>query len=295
MERRGFLKTVGAAAGASLLGKAAMAEESSGPSTEFVGVLVDISRCTGCRKCEEACAEENGLPLPDIKDKSVFNSPRQTSTDQLTVVNRYETEKGTFFVKRQCMHCNQAACASACLVQAMKKTVSGPVIWRGDKCMGCRYCMLSCPFNVPKFQYDSANPEIRKCVLCYERLGRGEVPACVEGCPVEALTFGTRRQLLELARSRIYTSPDKYVHEIYGEQEAGGTGWMYLSPVPFDQVGMNTEIQSTSYPALTQDFLYSVPLVLFLWPSMLFAISRSRQGDNDSPEDGEHTDIEEVR
>ena len=158
MERRGFLKTVGTVAGTSLFGRAAMADPVSTSDTEFVGVLVDISRCTGCRKCEEACAEENGLPVPNIKDKTPLDEYRTTNTERLTVVNRYETEKGTFFVKRQCMHCNQAACASACLVQAMKKTESGPVTWNGKKCMGCRYCMVSCPFNAPKFEYFSANP-----------------------------------------------------------------------------------------------------------------------------------------
>lgn len=283
MERRGFLKTVGAVAGTSLIGRAAMADPRPASETEFVGVLVDISRCTGCRKCEEACAEENGLPIPNIKDKTVLDEYRSTSTEQLTVVNRYRTEKGEFYVKRQCMHCNQAACASACLVQAMKKTEAGPVTWDGDKCMGCRYCMVSCPFNVPKFEYFSANPEIRKCVLCNDRLKKGQRPACVEGCPVEALSFGTRREMLELARGRIYTNPDHYVHSIYGEHEVGGTGWLYLAPVPFEELGFKTDLGTQPVPELTQDFLYSVPLVLFLWPAFLFGVSRTRNQGHESP------------
>ena len=282
MERRDFLKTVGTVAGTvagtSVLGRAAMASPPSGAETEFVGVLVDVSKCTGCRKCEEACAEENGLPLPDIKDKTVLDDYRKTDIDRLTVVNRYRTDKGDLFVKSQCMHCNQAACASACLVQAMKKQENGPVTWDG------RYCMVSCPFNVPKFEYFSANPEIRKCVLCNDRIREGKVPACVEGCPVEALTFGTRRELVELARTRIYTHPDQYVHQIYGEHEVGGTGWLYISPVPFEQLGFRTDLGTDPVPELTQDFLYSVPLVLFLWPAFLYGVSRTRKQGADSPE-----------
>ncbi len=293
MERRGFLKTVGAVAGTSLFGRAAMADPSPEAETEFVGVLVDVSKCTGCRKCEEACAEENGLPVPDIKNKTVLDEYRDTNTERLTVVNRYETERGEVFVKKQCMHCNQAACASACLVQAMKKNKNGPVTWNGDKCMGCRYCMVSCPFNIPKFEYFSANPEIRKCVLCFDRLKEGKVPACVEGCPVEALTFGTRRQLLEMARTRIYTQPEKYVHHIYGEDEVGGTGWLYISHVPFEQLGFKTNLGTQPVPELTQDFLYSVPLVLFLWPAFLYGVSRTRNQDHDSTTPEDHTGEED--
>jgi len=245
-------------------------------------VLVDTVRCNGCRKCEEACAETHALPVPDIKDKSVFAQPRRTSPSQWTVVNRFETEKGEFFVKRQCMHCNQPGCASACLVQAMHKTRRGPVIWRGDKCMGCRYCMISCPFDVPKFEYHSANPKIQKCVFCAERLQQGQIPACVEGCPVEALAFGTRRELVEIARSRIYGNPEKYVHDIYGECEVGGTSWLYLSAVPFKQIGFRTDLGTTPIPEHTQDFLYSVPIILLLWPAFLYGASRTRRAERET-------------
>lgn len=281
MDRRTLLKLGGAACGTTLLHNPAFAAEPEDNSSEFVGVLVDITRCTGCRKCEEACADANHLPKPDITDKSVFEEIREKTPSRYTVVNRYETEKGTFYVKSQCMHCAQAGCASACLVQAMKKTRMGPVIWRGDKCMGCRYCMIACPFYVPKFEYSSANPKVQKCTLCYERLKEGKLPACVEGCPVEALQFGPRRELIEVARARIYSQPDKYVHQIYGEHEVGGTGWLYLSPVPFEQVGFQTNLGTTPIPETTQDFLYSVPLVLFLWPAFLYGTSRITRSEAD--------------
>jgi formate dehydrogenase iron-sulfur subunit len=287
MKRRDFLLTAGGAAASGLVSFPSRASTPETQETEFVGVLTDLSRCNGCRKCEEACADANGLPLPDINDKSVFEETRTTDTNRFTVVNRWETSKGTVYAKRQCMHCSQPACASACLVQAMKKLHSGPVIWREDRCMGCRYCMVSCPFDVPKFEYNSAVPRIRKCILCYERLEKGELPACVQGCPVEALRFGPRRELLEIARHRIYENPGRYVSEIYGEHEAGGTEWLYISPVPFEEVGFPTNLGTRPYPEATQDFLYSVPFVLCLWPAFLLGVSRSRSRSEEAGDGGE--------
>jgi Fe-S-cluster-containing dehydrogenase component len=238
-------------------------------------VLVDLTRCIGCLRCEAACGEENGTFVPDINDKTVLQETRQMRPDQWTVVNRYETERGTVYVKRQCMHCDQPGCASACLTRAMHKTPEGPIIWRARKCMGCRFCMISCPFDVPKFEYFSANPKIQKCTLCYPRIRTGKTPACVTSCPVEALRFGKRATLLEVARLRIYNNPDQYVHSIYGEQEVAGTSWLYLSPVPFDQVGFRTDLGVGSVPELSRDFLYAVPVVLLLWPTFLFGVSQA--------------------
>jgi hypothetical protein len=144
--------------------------------------------------------------------------------------------------------------------------------------------MISCPFDVPKFEYLSANPKIHKCTMCWHRQLRGRLPACVEACPVEALQFGRRADLIELARARIHRPPQKYVSEIYGQHEVAGTAWLYLSPVPFDQVGFRTDLGTTSCPEYTKDFLYSVPMILTLWPAFLFALSRARSGE---PEGGE--------
>jgi formate dehydrogenase iron-sulfur subunit len=192
------------------------------------------------------------------------------------VVNRYDTSNGgEVFVKTQCMHCLQPACAAGCLTKALDKTDEGPVVWDGKKCMGCRFCMVSCPFDVPKFEYSSWNPKIQKCRLCYERLVEGQVPACVENCPAEALTFGKRGELLEIARERIYQNPDDYVHEIYGEHEAGGTSWLYISPVPFEELGFRTDLSTTGYPETTRDFLTAVPLVLVGWPALLLALRKA--------------------
>jgi len=290
MNRRDFLKTMGAVGSASLLGEPAEANEGSASNTEFVGVLVDTTVCIGCRSCEEACAEANGLPVPDIDSEGwddVFQEYRNPSVTQYSVVNQFGDDE-EIYVKKQCMHCNQPACAAACLTKAMLKTEEGPVIWREDKCMGCRFCMLSCPFNIPAFEYEKPVPSIVKCHLCFEALKEGDEPACVETCPEEAIVFGPRRELLDEARTRIYSEPDKYVHHIYGEHEAGGTGWMYLSAVPFDQLGFNTDIEMRAYPQLAKGFLYSVAVVFLLWPPFLLGLSRATQGDSEGEEEGDH-------
>jgi formate dehydrogenase iron-sulfur subunit len=275
MDRRRFLQTMGAG----ILGAAGIIStagrigaEPFGEHTEFMGVLVDTTRCIGCRSCEEACAEAHNLPVLDIGDESVFDKKRDTSVTQWTVVNRYNTKRGEVFVKRQCMHCCQPGCVAACLVKAMKKREEGPVTW-DTNCMGCRYCMVSCPFDIPKFEYNNWNPKIQKCNLCWERLKEGELPACVEACPQEALIFGPRRELLEEAKTRIYQKPQEYVHHIYGEYEVGGTDWLYLSAVPFEQIGFKTDLGSTAYPEFTTGFLYAVPIVLLLWPAFLTGVS----------------------
>lgn len=277
IDRRKFLKILGAGiggmAGNTVLTPRLKAEETGGSGKELVGVLVDTTRCVGCRSCEVACAEAHNLPVPDQSDESVFKKWRDTSITQWTVVNRFKTEKGEVFAKRQCMHCNQPGCVAACLVKAMQKREEGPVTWDGN-CMGCRYCMVSCPYDIPKFEYYSANPRIQKCTLCFEKVKEGKKPACVEACPSEALTFGTRRQLIEEGKTRIYQNPDSYYHHIYGELEAGGSSYMYLSAVPFEQLGFRTDLGTTSYPKYTTGFLYSVPVVLLLWPAFLLGVSQ---------------------
>jgi Fe-S-cluster-containing dehydrogenase component len=280
VDRRRFLKLVGAAGTAASASHRARAGGGSA-DVEFIGVLVDTTRCVGCRSCEVACGAAHGLDVPDVVNDGALDVVRTTGTRQRTVVNRHRTDAGTVFVKRQCLHCWQPACASACLTNAMHKTHEGPVIWRESKCMGCRYCMVACPFEVPRFEYDSPVPRIEKCTLCWDRLERGLIPACVRGCPVDALMFGSRRDLLEIARVRIYNHPEHYVHRIYGEHEVGGTGWLYLSAVPFEQLGFRTDLGTTPYPEYTKEFLYSVPVVFLLVPTLLaglYRLSNDRSG-----------------
>jgi formate dehydrogenase iron-sulfur subunit len=284
MDRRGFLQLTGAMAGTAVAGRAHRADAAPGANQDWA-VLVDLTRCVGCRSCEAACAEANGLPEPDWSDDFSYQAPRPVTENQWSSVNRFDTSKGEVFVKRQCMHCVEPACAAGCLTKALYKTDEGPVVWSADRCMGCRYCMISCPFDMPRFEYASANPRITKCQMCHQKVraeGEGALPACVEGCPAEALTFGPRDELLEIARERIYQNPGEYVSHIYGEHEVGGTGWLYISPVPFDELGFRTDLGTESYPEKTRGFLTAVPLVLLLWPAFLMALRRATGREEDA-------------
>lgn len=275
-DRRNFLRVLGATGAGLVLSSEAVAQAAA--SGDPYGVLVDTTACVGCQTCTRVCAEGHGLPAPEPGCKD------RTDDRQLCVVSSRETtddrvDAGIVFVKRQCMHCLQPACASACLTSAMHKNADGPVTWTKGKCMGCRYCMVSCPFDMPKFQYDSAMPEIRKCDLCIDQLAQGQPPRCVANCPAEALTFGRRSQLLAEARKRIAKDPDAYQSRIYGEREAGGTAWLYLAALPFEQLGFPPDIEQESYPSLTKEFLYGVPVVLTLVPPLLLGISKATSGE----------------
>ena len=281
INRRTFFKVLGVTGMTLGVGsKSAKAEEGKGK--EFYAILYDSTRCGGCQSCELVCALEHGLPEPDLEDVPVAGVRRKTNENRRTVINAHETSKGEMYVKNQCMHCNQPACGSACLTGAMHKTEEGPVIWRENKCMGCRYCMVSCPFDVPKLEYNSPNPRIQKCDMCFDRIQKGGIPACVENCPAEALTFGTRREMIAEARRRIREMPDMYYDHIYGEYEAGGTGYLYLSAVPFEELAFNTSIQQKPYPELTKGFLYSVPSIFILWPALLLGIHNSTKNNINS-------------
>jgi formate dehydrogenase iron-sulfur subunit len=287
ISRRTLLKAVGVAGATVTFGAGAAKAAPATSRDEFHGMLVYTTRCIGCRTCEVACAASKGLPAPELGPKQV-EMVRTTSDRALTVVNRHATKSGYTFLKNQCMHCNQPACASVCLTKALLKTETGQVIWRGNKCMGCRMCMASCPFDVPKFEYSSWNPEIVKCDLCYERTKDGKKPVCVEACPANALTFGTRRELLRIARERIEKNPGSYIDDIYGEHEAGGTGVLYLSRVDFAQLGMSQTVGNEPYPKLSKPFLSAVPLAFTVLPVLMLALNRATR-KNDSRDDEEHS------
>jgi Fe-S-cluster-containing dehydrogenase component len=277
------MKSLGLTGATLALGSKLGAKPAEEEGIEFFGVLYDSTRCVGCQTCENSCAEIHGLPAPT--DAPAAGVVGETSENSRTVINAFKTTKGEVFSKKQCMHCNEPACAAACLTQAMYKTKEGPVIWRANKCMGCRYCMVSCPFDVPKFEYFSPNPKINKCDLCYERVMKGEKPGCAADCPAEAITFGTRRELIREARKRINDQPDVYADFIYGEHEAGGTGELYIAQVPPVELGFKTKLQNSSYPALSKGFLYSVPSVFVLLPVLLLGIHESAKKRTSNEED----------
>jgi Fe-S-cluster-containing dehydrogenase component len=285
LTRRTFFKVT--AVGAASLAGASRAEASdhAAAADDAAAVLVDTTRCVGCRTCEAACADANALGEPErFGDEAVFERPRQTDQRTFTVVNRYggATPDAPRFIKTQCMHCVDPACAAACPARALEKTAAGPVTYNGDRCLGCRYCMVACQFGVPKFEYDDPTPYVRKCTFCAGRQSKGLPPACAENCPTGALTFGTRGALVEEAKLRIYQNPDAYVHHVYGEHEAGGTSWLYISDVPLEQLGLPGGLDSTPFPKLAGTALAAVPMILTLWPPILMglhALSKRRNGE----------------
>ncbi|MCF8365778.1 MAG: 4Fe-4S dicluster domain-containing protein [Bacteroidales bacterium] len=278
IDRRNFFRAIGATGVSLALGDQISAASKNEESTDVFAILYDSTRCVGCQSCEYACAEAHNLPEPSESIEA--DIMRLTNENRRTVVNAFNTSKGEITIKHQCMHCLEPACVSACLTQAMYKTPEGPVIWRADKCMGCRYCMISCPFDAPKFEFHSPNPKIVKCDMCYQRTQQGLIPACVENCPAEAILYGKRSELLRDARKRIVESPELYNDYIYGENEAGGTGFLYLASVPFEELGFRTNIQKSSYPALSKSFLYSVPFVFVLWPTLLLGIHEATKNNH---------------
>ncbi len=277
ISRRKFLTWMGGVSAGAVVGSSAHA--GSGKNVEDhpdgYGVLHDMTLCIGCRSCEEACNDVSNLPAPEksFKDLTVLEENRRTSSKAITVVNKYENKQqlnSPLFRKHQCNHCLEPACASVCFVKAFKKTKEGAVVWDPSACVGCRYCLVACPFDVPAYEYENAgSPRVVKCNMCYPRLQEGKIPACVEACPTGSLTFGKGDDLIKVARDRIRKYPERYVDHIYGEHEMGGTNWLYLSGVPFEQVGMRTDLGETPAPSLSAGALNSVPLVVGLLPVAL--------------------------
>jgi Fe-S-cluster-containing dehydrogenase component len=289
--RRGFFKVAAVTAGAAGASAATAAPAAAARAVDDgAGVLVDTTLCVGCRACEAACSEANQLPPPAEGD-AVMDAPRETDVDVFTVVNKAEKAPGvTRYAKRQCLHCLAPGCASACPVKAMTKLPGGPVVYDPAKCMGCRYCMVACPFEVPKYEYGSLMPRVRKCTFCAERQAAGLAPACTEVCPSGALTFGRRAELLEVAKARIYQHPGRYVPHVYGEHEAGGTSWLYIGDVPFEKLALRTGVPERPIPELVQGALSAPPFVMTLWPPLLmglYVFSR-RRDEVGSKEKEEH-------
>jgi formate dehydrogenase iron-sulfur subunit len=243
MDRRTFLKYSGAGVAAALSTCLVSPIHAAGAENGADGdysMLYDATLCVGCRACQSACREANDKPAePD--PSGLHDAPLQLSGDTWTLIQLYEEQNGPAwsFVKKQCMHCLDPACVSACPLQALTKTAEGPVIYDTDICFGCRYCMVVCPFDVPKYQWGTTTPLIQKCDFCMSngRLPNGEGPACVMACPTGALDWGERGEMLAVAHERIDQNPGDYVDHVYGEHEAGGTLALYLSGVPFEDLG----------------------------------------------------------
>jgi formate dehydrogenase iron-sulfur subunit len=216
-------------------------------------ILYDSTLCIGCRSCEDACAKKWGMAY----NESIASEEKLSERKLTTVVTR-----GERFSRRLCMHCLQPTCVSVCPVAALQKTALGPVIYHEDRCMGCRYCMFACPFQVPVYEWSKTLPKVKKCNMCYERLTAGKPTACSEACPTNATVTGERDALVQEARRRLAEDPKKYDGRIYGLNDVGGTSVFYLSAIPLEQFGIRANLPQQPLPELTGRVLAFVPDVV---------------------------------
>jgi len=224
-------------------------------------LLIDITRCIGCRSCVAACKEIHGFPGDPFEAADL-------SANAYTVIQ----QKGELYVRRLCMHCVHPSCASVCPVGALRKSPEGPVTYDAGRCLGCRYCMVACPFGVPRYQWDRPVPAVAKCDMCAGRQAEGKPPACVEACGAEAVLSGTRDELLAEARRRMAQAPGAYFAHVYGETEAGGTSVLFLSPVPFASLGFPQGLGEAPLPDLTRQALEKVPGIVTLGGAVLLGL-----------------------
>lgn len=222
-------------------------------------LLIDTTFCIGCGACALACKEKNRLPGEVEQDLSART---------LTIVR----EEHGVHVRRLCMHCETPTCASVCPVGAFRKTAMGPVVYEKERCIGCRYCMLACPFQVPRYEWDSLFPRVMKCDMCADRVKEGRPTACAEACPTGATLFGERDELIREAKRRIQASSERYIPHIYGLEEAGGTSVLFLSSLPFEQLGFRRDLGKEPLPTLTWEVLSKIPNTILLGGVFLFGI-----------------------
>jgi len=278
-----------------------MSQSAPDASVPIKTTLIDITNCIGCRACQVACKQWNDREgeLTELNDQLGFQNPATLSAKTYTLISFHEMENpqkpsgvDAAYVMRRCFHCLEPGCVSACPTTALYRQPDGPVSYDVDKCIGCRYCMLACPWDVPTAEWDKLAPKIEKCTHCADRASQpapitfnGQkasdyetkrfldtitTPACVKACPADALRFGTRDEMLAVAHKRIADRPDRYVDHVYGEKELGGTSVVYLSSVPFEKLGFPT-FGEKPYPKFTAAALGAVPPAVMMLGALLGA------------------------
>jgi formate dehydrogenase iron-sulfur subunit len=236
------------------------------------GLLYDSTQCIGCLECEAACAKQNGLPYDETVGAEKLTSAHKYTYVAVKAAPKNAEGAEDKYMRTLCMHCQDPTCASASPVGALEKTANGPVTYDESKCMGCRYCMVACPFGIPKYEWTKVLPGVRKCILCNDRVAAGQQTACAEACPTGATLFGERDALLAEARKRIAENPATYVNQIYGEKEVGGTSVLKLSSIPFQQWGVPANLGGQPIPNLTADIIEHIPDVATVGMAVLGGI-----------------------
>ena len=282
-DRRSLLK--GLVAATAVSATPALARPRKTAAADAVGLLYDATKCIGCKTCVVACKEEAGLPA-DTRANRIYDAPDGLNEYTKNVIQLYKGDGEYSYVKKQCMHCIDPACVGACMLGALKKGDYGVVSYNADTCIGCRYCEVACPFNVPKFEWTKSTPKIVKCELCKERLAKGLEPACTTVCPAKAIIFGKRDQLLKEAHDRIDRNPNLYFPKVYGEEELGGTQVLYLSHVPFEKLGFRfddkravPDVQQTIQHGVYQGF--AAPIALYAVLGAVIFRNRKKSPDEE--------------
>ncbi len=270
VSRRKFLKLAGAGLGALAMPAFPSAAKAEAPqAADSASMLYDSTICVGCRACQTACKLRSHLPN-ETDPQHLYEMPGDLSANTWTMIKLYQGDEGTAFIKNQCMHCLEPACASVCPVAALEKLPSGPVIYHAERCIGCRYCMAACPFGIPKAQWDKTLPLIQKCDFCADRQAQGLSPACAAACPTGALIYGRRGNMLDTAHSRLQDA-SRYFQHVYGETEAGGTSMLYVSAVSSAALGF-PNLKATALPTIDWPYMRAVPGVIAVMVTLSTAI-----------------------
>ncbi len=323
MKRRDFLKaTIGGTAALATAG-AAQARPNLEPAEEAVGMLYDSTLCVGCKACVSMCKEVNDMPPVIENGEQAYDSARDLSGDTLNVIKVYKDGTaavkdaevdGFAFEKRSCMHCVDPGCVSACPVTAMRRhPLTGIVTHHADACIGCRTCMVACPYNVPQFEFNKLFGQIQKCQMCnqkgVERIDNGQITGCAEACPTGATLFGPRKLLMAEAKKRMALKPGEtynyprgdiskpesyhekavpeYQDHIWGEKEAGGTNVLHISSIPFDKLGM-PPLEERSASSIAESVQHSVYNMMALPALALAGLTYVvRRNTDDEDEGGE--------
>ena len=290
VDRRKFLK-VAAVTGAAVAAvpTAVEARERRVAPPDARGMLYDATKCIGCKTCVVACKQANNMPIDDREmGDGLYDAPTDLNARTKNIIKLYREGERISYMKAQCMHCVDPSCINACMMGSLKKREYGVVTWHGERCTGCRYCGIACPYGVPKYEYEKAWPKVVKCELCAEREGKPFQPACCEVCPREAVIAGNYTDLLAEAKRRLAANPDRYEPKVFGETDGGGTQVLYLSAagVPFDKLGL-PDLGPEPVPQLQQVIQHGIyqgaVIPVALLAVFAGAVWRSKRQHGDEP------------